>query len=75
MILHDENYAFLVAFKNNKIYTLRWTNLQSKSCGIGHNKNSGHVISYHPFFILTQNIYRSTMNDMLTTPKKVSFDN
>ena len=40
MILHDENYAFFVAFKKNKTYALRWTNQQSKSCGIGQKNYS-----------------------------------
>ena len=30
MILHDENYAFFVAFKKNKTYALRWTNQADK---------------------------------------------
>jgi hypothetical protein len=38
MILNDENYAFFVALKKTKTYALRWTNQQSKSCGIGQKK-------------------------------------
>ena len=41
MILHDEDYAFFVAFKKNKTYALRWTNQQSKSRGIRQKKSSG----------------------------------
>ena len=40
MIYNDVNETFFVAFKKNKTYTLRWTNQQSKSCGIGRRRKN-----------------------------------
>ena len=45
MILHNENYAFFVAFQKNKTHAIRWTNQQSKSCSIGQKNNSGPLIA------------------------------